>query len=80
MVQGRELARRDGGRREAGAVSDHQPEPFRHRSDLRRQQDRIRRRRVERHQHPVEAAPFVGLGEQAQVVPVDHRAGSRVDL
>ncbi|GJE23154.1 hypothetical protein JHFBIEKO_3615 [Methylobacterium mesophilicum] len=80
LVEGRELPGRHGRRREAGPVGDHQPKPLGDCGDLSGEQQGVRRRGVERHQHPVEPAPFMRLGQQLQVVPVDRRPLRRVDL
>ncbi len=74
VIEGGELAGRDGRRREAGPVRDHQIDALRHRGRIGRDQLAVRRGGVEGDEEAVEAAVFLRLGEGPDVVAVDDRS------
>jgi hypothetical protein len=80
LVQRGQLAGRDCGGGEAGAVGDHEAQALGYRRGMRDDQLAFRRGRAEGDQGAVEAAFIVGDGDALDIVTVDHRALGGVDL
>ena len=79
-IQGRELARSQGGLGEAGTMGDEELKFLRHAGGVGRDQCAVRAVGVEGHQCAVEAGFFVGAGHGLDIVGLQGGAAARVDF
>ena len=80
MIQGRELPRRQGRGREAGAVGDHEAELPGHAGRMAGDQDAFGGRGVEGDERAVEPARFMGAGHGLHMRDIQRRALGRAGL